>query len=117
MLRLQELILFGILRTRLQDEMNCWWNHHSDSLPVLTVEDKQEIEYMTGKLPLLLKELLRFKGRMYDEIKGDLLSNGILQTIRHGAKGFTERKLGEFRRDYDAHKKCVGIHRLLPSFA
>lgn len=97
----------AILTFRLQEEMRCWWNHHKANLPTLSNENRLEVELMTGRLPLLLQALLHFAGRPYDDIKDEFATSRVLQTVRHGAKGFVESKFEEYKVGSKARRECV----------
>jgi hypothetical protein len=54
-----------------------WWKEHESSLPILTHDNKVELEDITGCVPLLLKGLLEkgYKGKPYSEMKEDFLGS------------------------------------------
>jgi hypothetical protein len=48
-------------------ETEQWFKHHSSHLPVLTDEERQLVEYLTGRIPLLLCSLFEFKGKEFNQ--------------------------------------------------
>ena len=74
--------------------MSSWWAHNAENLPEgISADDKEEIQYYTGCMPLYLKGLLDFTGRRYQDIKADYLKNKIFSSSRHYMRLFIERKL------------------------
>jgi len=50
-----------------KEETNQWFNHHNHKLPQLTTNERQIVEYLTGRIPLLLRCL--FDIQHFDESK------------------------------------------------
>ena len=48
-------------------ETDEWFAHHTAELPKGSQENRGFIEYITGRIPLLLHSLLDFKTEMFDE--------------------------------------------------
>jgi hypothetical protein len=71
--------------------MQCWYRHFSDSLPSegFGPQERLVVEYLTGRIPLLLRDLLQFKGQPYDEPK--FLLSGGLQKVRRDIAEFYQK--------------------------
>lgn len=77
-----------------KSEMTYWWQHYSEMIPTFQSDsDRKEVEYATGRIPLFLRALFIFSGKPYGEIRDELLSKGILRSVRDNAKQFVEKKL------------------------
>ena len=46
-----------------QAEMQEWWGHHESRLPNLDEREKERVEDITGRIPLLLRALLKLGER------------------------------------------------------
>jgi len=46
-----------------------WFEHHPDRLPKLSENDWEVVEYLTGRIPLLLRSLFEFQDKSFDETK------------------------------------------------
>ena len=44
-----------------QEEMKEWYKHHLSELPRLSDQERQIVEYLTGRIPLLLRGLFGIK--------------------------------------------------------
>ena len=62
-----------------QEEMKEWYKHHLSELPRLSDQERQIVEYLTGRIPLLLRGLFGIKKfneeeflRLPDLVKVDL---------------------------------------------
>ena len=79
-----------------------WVKHHTAFLPVITPEEWQEIEYLTGRIPLLLRALLGPPGedRTYEGERGRILRTGDFMDIQNWVTLFAKkqhRTLGKAR--------------------
>jgi hypothetical protein len=82
--------------------MEQWWHHHMDKLPKFeNDEERVEVEELTGRIPLLLRPLLRFGQRKYRAVERRFLSCPEIDAVRKNIMEFSEskRKIGE--RDYN----------------
>lgn len=90
--------------------MTNWWQHYANELPSSISEiSKEELEYSTGRLPLLLRALLKFRGQAYEEIKVELVSDDILCSVKASTTQFTEKKLEEIHSNPQTCKAYVGV--------
>lgn len=94
--------------------MDCWWTHYSDSLPHgLSVDDKAKIEYFTGRMPHLLRGLLKFSGRQYLEIKKEYTTSDFYFKFTSAVKSRFAINLHEYAEDEDKTKIQMYVHSLL----
>jgi hypothetical protein len=72
--------------------MEWWWEQHKDSLPEATIEDRNEIEDLTGCVPLLLGDLSHqdYKGRIYIEVKEQILGSKALENVEEWTAEFVK---------------------------
>jgi len=62
-----------------QEEMNKWYTHFSSKLPTLSDQERQIVEYITGRIPLFLRALFgieKFNEEMFLR-SSDLLTVGM----------------------------------------
>ena len=88
--------------------MKWWYKHFSDLLPNkgFGKEEPLFVEYFTGRVPLLLRDLLQFQGQPFNECL--FLSSDGLQKVTHDVVEFYQKnKLGLHVR------KCIRILSLL----
>jgi hypothetical protein len=82
--------------------MEQWWHHHEDMLPKFeNDEERVEVEELTGRIPLLLRPLLRFCQQKYRAVEGDFWASPELAAVRRNIEQFSmsKEKIGE--RDYN----------------
>lgn len=92
-----------------KSEMAFWWRHYSEQIPSFQSEDdRREVEYSTGRLPLYLRALFKFTGSRYEDIKEKLMAEGMLRSVRENATQFAEKKLEEMNSNSQTRKAYVG---------
>ena len=82
--------------------MKQWWHHYEDKLPKFeNVEERVEVEELTGRIPLLLRPLLRFCQQKYRSVERDFWACPEIEDVRQNIEQFSEskRKIGE--REYN----------------
>lgn len=90
--------------------MGLWWSHYSDVLPNdLAVDDKTRIEYFTGRMPHLLRGLLKFTGRKYSEIQKEYTTVGFYSEFRSAVRSSISVKLFEYTEDEDKTKIQMSV--------
>ena len=80
--------------------MEQWWHHHEHELPKFENDkERVEIEDLTGRIPLLLRPLVRFSQRKYLAV--DFWVCPEIDAVQRNIKEFFEskRKIGE--REYN----------------
>lgn len=91
--------------------MYFWWLHNSDNLPHgLSGDDKAKIEYFTGRMPHLLRGLLKFPGRHYSEIKKEYTSSEMYLQFRSAVKRRISVQLHEYAEEDDETKLQMYVH-------
>ncbi len=91
--------------------MQSWWVNHATFLPVTTTEDKARIEYLTGCVPLYLRELQggRFFGKQFDHIEEDFLETPeLIRAVRTSAEYFMMMD-SKFRDDRQKWDRLVDV--------
>jgi hypothetical protein len=75
--------------------MKWWYKHFSDSLPNKGFGKKERliVEYFTGRIPLLLRDLLQFQGQPFNESL--FLSSDGLQKVTHDIVEFYQKSQEE----------------------
>ena len=71
--------------------MTSWWNYHESELPPLDGDTREFVEYMTGRVPLLLRSLFQFKSGIFDRAR--FLQSTELVRVRKQINTFYERRL------------------------
>ena len=66
--------------------MAIWWERNRTTLPTLNESDREWVEELTGRIPLLLKPLSQFADQVFDEEK--FLCCHEVQTMKENIESF-----------------------------
>lgn len=76
----------------LQEEMRHWWLHQQMKVPVFDDEaDKDKVEYLTGRIPLLIQPLLASKGLAFSAMEDTFWKETDLINVERNITGFAHR--------------------------
>ena len=82
--------------------MEQWWPHHEDKLPKFeNDEERVEVEELTGRIPLLLRPLLRFCQQEYRTVERDFWRCPEIVAVRKNIVQFSESKEKVGEREYN----------------
>jgi hypothetical protein len=72
--------------------MEQWWVHHQTKVPSFKHKaDKDRVEDLTGRIPLLLRALLEWNGQEFCEIEQDFRLHKDLAAVKLGIHNFADR--------------------------
>jgi len=80
--------------------MKHWRQHYSQKLPYLSEDDWGLIEYLTGRIPLLLRALFQFKDEKFTE--HEFLASAELRKVVSDVNKFTRDNGPESRKKHEA---------------
>lgn len=84
--------LCNYLTLFLQEEMKYWWLHQGTKVPVFEDEaDKDRVEDLTGRIPLLLQPLLASKGLAFSKMEDTFWKETDLINVERNITGFADR--------------------------
>ena len=72
--------------------MKQWWTNHEKKVPILGDDDKAKVEDLTGRIPLLLRPLLHFAEKPFDEIKTEFWTHDDLVAVEDNVSEFSAQK-------------------------
>jgi hypothetical protein len=72
----------------IQNEMTHWWDHHKANLPTFECGEKARVEDMTGRIPLLLRPLLKFKGKSFRDVESQFWSHPDLEFVGQAVQDY-----------------------------
>jgi hypothetical protein len=49
--------------------VNLWFDHYADKIPALTSLERKFVEYVTGRIPLLLRALFYFQDKPFKRVE------------------------------------------------
>ncbi|KAL5512234.1 hypothetical protein ACEPAG_3519 [Sanghuangporus baumii] len=75
-----------------EEEMSWWWKHNIKTIPSVRPDDRKFIEELTGRVPLLLRPLLRAKERQFADCKDQYLASEELAHVRSSVLAFLSKK-------------------------
>lgn len=79
--------------------MKQWWGHHEGKLPVFEPEsDKDRVEDLTGRIPLLLQPLLGWKGQRFGSIEQQFWHHRELAVVKKNILDFDRRMTNDPRK-------------------
>lgn len=91
--------------------MDFWWRHNSETLPQgLSGDVKSKIEFFTGRMPHILRGLLKFPGKQYSEIKNEFTTSDMYSRFRSAVKNRMSIQLHEYMEDDDETKLQMYVH-------
>lgn len=101
--------------------MKQWWLHFSKEMPRFEPvwEEKEEVEYETGRLPFLLRQLNRFSGKSYTSIRNEFMSCQIFMDLRGNVSKLVRRILTEADGNPEGRSTYVNVnpsHRTILKF-
>lgn len=83
----------------LQEEMKQWWAHHKGKLPIFEQEsDKGRVEDLTGRIPLLLRPLLEWKGQDFSNIQREFWDHRELDMVKTNILNFDQSMTDDHRK-------------------
>jgi hypothetical protein len=80
--------------------MKQWWTNHEKKTPILADDDKARVEDFTGRIPLLLRPLLHFAEKPFDEIEKEFWAHRDLSAVRQNVVAFSAQKLQSEPQNY-----------------
>ena len=97
-----------------QEEMEFWWQHNAETLPLdISVDDREKIQYYTGRLPSLLRGLSALSGRLFSEAESDYWESDSMSSFRTSIQRKIEEKFRSLSgdeiatRSYVPHNCCM----------
>ncbi|KAF8333265.1 hypothetical protein F5887DRAFT_994782 [Amanita rubescens] len=80
-------------------EMKQWWVHHEGKLPIFEREsDKGRVEDLTGRIPLLLRPLLGWKGQNFCDIQQQFWHHRELAMVKTNILNFDQSMIHDHRK-------------------
>lgn len=98
--------------------MSWWWKHNIKTIPSVRPDDRKFIEELTGRVPLLLRPLLRAKERQFIDCRDQYLASEELVHVRSSVLSFLSKKQETWTPNTE--KSCVYIESAgakLPHFS
>jgi hypothetical protein len=82
--------------------MKQWWIHHEKKVPTFEVSDKAKVEDLTGCIPLLLRPLLHFAKKPFNEIEQRFWTHHDLAAVQKNVQEFaTEMESESQNQNYE----------------
>lgn len=81
--------------------MNQWWIHHNKQVPIFEAGEKSRVEDLTGRIPLLLRPLLQFAGKPFNEIEQGFWRHDDLAAVRENIMKFSAEKRAKEPENYE----------------
>jgi hypothetical protein len=81
--------------------MKQWWIHHKERVPIFGGDDKARVEDLTGRIPLLLRPLLDFAGKLFHGIEQEFWTHHDLATIRKNVREFAADIMAKEPQNYE----------------
>lgn len=72
--------------------MKQWWINQEKKVPILGDDEKAGVEDLTGRIPLLLRPLLHFAEKPFDEIKTEFWMHRDLVAVKENVFEFSTQK-------------------------
>ncbi|RHZ58596.1 hypothetical protein Glove_372g93 [Diversispora epigaea] len=72
-----------------KDEMEEWWKKHNSVLPTMSEKQKNQVEDITGNIPLFLNVLLKSGHKNFEEALG-YLNNHLISKIKNSIMNFSQ---------------------------
>ena len=70
-----------------------WWQHHAQQFMLFNDTDKQQVEDLTGCIPLLLDAFVRRGGKTLDDLEPEVWEDDILASVVSNTKAFAFKHL------------------------
>jgi hypothetical protein len=71
--------------------MECWWTHHAVRFEDFSTMEKQRIEDLTGRIPLLLHPILQHNGDTLKFMEPGIWKDGVLASVITNVLSFVEK--------------------------
>jgi hypothetical protein len=75
--------------------MKQWWNYHQGELPTLDSLGTVGIEDLTGRIPLLLRPLLRFSQQDFHTVENDFWTSPEIGAVGENILKFAEDRYNQ----------------------
>jgi hypothetical protein len=74
-----------------QNEMKHWWSHYKERVPKFeSCVERERVEYLTGRIPLLLRPLLKFNGKDFSDVEDSFLEQPEIMAIEKNIVAYSQ---------------------------
>jgi hypothetical protein len=79
----------------LQDEMKAWWKHHTRYFTRFSTFDRQQVEDLTGCIPLLLRPFVKRSSMTLDALEPTIWNDPVFASVTTNTWDFAMKQMAQ----------------------